>query len=61
VAAEAAAEVEATAADIKSGPGSGINALPLFIFSFCIQSMFRIYALKTFIVLYSYQFKSKDS
>jgi hypothetical protein len=58
-----AAEVEATAADIKSGPGSGKNALPLFVsfFSFCIPYIFCFFDQKTFIVFYSYQFKSKDS
>jgi hypothetical protein len=44
VAAEAAAEVAATAADIKSGPGSGINALPMvgsfYFFSIYIPHIF---------------------
>jgi hypothetical protein len=45
VAAEAAAEVAATAADIKSGPGSGINALPMFgsFFSLYLHSTYFLF------------------
>jgi hypothetical protein len=41
VAAEEAAAVAATAADIKTGPGSGINALPMIgSFSLLLHSTY---------------------
>jgi hypothetical protein len=44
VAVEAAAAVAATAADIKSGPGSGINALPMFgSFSLFLHSIYFLF------------------